>query len=77
MFNEEYDPMARLEATEINIASLHSDKMEMPKALNHQANDLNLMNEQMRVIIEHIKRLDSEIQMLQLRLSNLQIRETR
>jgi len=64
MFENVQDPLARLEALEININSLMHDKMQMVSAINHQANAITLLNQQVAQLIELNKIQGNQISIL-------------
>jgi len=64
MFNTDFDPLARLEALEININALNSDKFQLMKAFNHHVELIELLNKQMANLSEQIKIQEEQIQLL-------------
>ena len=65
MFENTPDPLARLEAIEININGLNQDKMQITQAVNYQAQAINLMSKQIAALIDTIKIQDQQIKLLQ------------
>ena len=75
MFNDIPDPLARLEAIEINLNGLHSDKMQITCAVNYQAAAIELMSKQIAALIDTIKIQDNQIKMLSNQLGIVDVRK--
>ena len=75
MINNDFDPLARLEALEININALNQDKMQIVTAVNHQAHAIDLMSKQIAALIDTIKIQDNQIKTLSNQLGIVDIRK--
>lgn len=75
MFEDMPDPLARLEAIELNINMLNNDKMQITLAVNHQAHAIELMSKQITALIDTIKIQDNQIKNLSNQLGIIDIRK--
>jgi hypothetical protein len=64
MFENTFDPLARLEALEINVTALNSDKIQLARAVNHQIELLDISNKQIKNLVEQLKIQETQIQLM-------------
>ncbi len=75
MFDNTPDPLARLEAIELNLNGLHLDKMQITMAVNHQAQAIELMSKQIAALIDTIKIQDQQIKSMKNEMGIVDIRK--
>jgi hypothetical protein len=64
MFNPEFDPMAQLESLQQQINQLSINQNQLVQALNHQANVLKQINQQLASQNNNILHLDTQQKIL-------------
>lgn len=72
MFNN-IDPYQQLQDLQIVVNSLQSDKMQLALAINHQAEALKLVNQQLANQVRAIQAQDQQIKMLQAQINSISV----
>lgn len=67
MFND-FDPLAQLEQLQQQVTQLTANNHQLVNAINHQANALKLLNQQMVTMNNNIMLLDTQQKLLNLAL---------
>jgi hypothetical protein len=70
MFHD-FDPLEALQNAQVAIMQLQADKMQLVQAINHQANALQLLNQQVSNLMETTKIQDQQIKLLGVQLQNV------
>ena len=73
MFNPAFDPMMQLELLQSKIDALNNDRHQLVNAINHQANALRLLNQQVAALIEQGRIQDDQIKLLQIQMQNVSV----